>query len=78
MNCAIRQGDWKLIYYYKDKRKELYNIRQDISEEHDLSSQRPALVRRLSRKLGKLLRSMNAQRPIERVSGLPCPWPDDE
>lgn len=78
MNCAIRLGDWKLIYYYKDGRKELYNIRQDISEEHDLSSRRPALVRRLSRKLGKLLRSMNAQRPTERVNGIPCPWPDEE
>lgn len=75
---AIRLGDWKLIYYYKTGRKELYNIHQDISEEHDLSSQRPDLVRSLSRKLGKQLRKMNAQRPTDKFDGHPCPWPDNE
>lgn len=77
-NCAIREGDWKMIYYYKTGRKELYNIRQDISEEHDLAAERPNIVRRLSRKLGKQLRSMNAQRPTEKIGGQPCSWPDKE
>ena len=26
LNCAIRRGDWKLIYYYATGRKELFNI----------------------------------------------------
>ena len=52
--------------------------RQGMMFTHDLSSQRPDLVRRLSRKLGKLLRSLNAQRPTEKVDGQPCPWPDEE
>ena len=77
LNCAIRKGDWKLIYSYKTGRKELYDIRSDISEEHDLAAERPDLVRRLSRRLGKRLRAMHAQRPAFQATGLPCPWPDE-
>ena len=77
MNCSIRQGDWKLIYYYKTGKKELYDIRHDIGEEHDLSAANPRLVRRLSRKLGKQLRAMKALRPSEKIGGKPCPWPDE-
>ena len=34
---SIRSGDWKLIYYYEDKSVELFNLKDDLSEEHDLS-----------------------------------------
>ena len=77
LNCAIREGDWKLIYSYKNRQKELYDISHDIGEQHDLSASRPELVRRLSRKLGKRLRAMKAQRPTLKTTGLPCPWPDE-
>ncbi len=77
LNCAIRQGDWKLIYNYKTREKELYNIAQDISEQHNLASQHPRLVRQLSRRLGQRLRKMNAQRPVWKTSGKPCLWPDE-
>lgn len=76
-NCAIRQGDWKLIYYYKNGKRELYDISHDIGEQHDMSAERPDLVRRLSRKLGRNLRKMNAQRPVFKETGQPCPWPDE-
>ena len=78
MNCAIREGDWKLIYSYKTGEKELYDIRHDIGEEHNLAAERPDLVRRLSRKLGKRLRAMKAQRPTLKATGEPCPWPDEK
>ena len=76
LNCAIREGDWKLIYSYKTGQKELYDISHDISEQHDLSAARPELVR-LARKLGKRLRAMKAQRPTYKTTSLPCPWPDE-
>ena len=31
---SIRQGDWKLLEYFEDKRIELYNLKEDISEEN--------------------------------------------
>lgn len=76
-NCAIREDKWKLIYNYKTQTKELYDLEADISEEHDLAAERPDLVRRLARHLGKRLREMNAQRPTLKHTGKPCPWPDE-
>ncbi|MCR5131398.1 MAG: sulfatase [Prevotella sp.] len=77
LNCAIRRGPWKLIYNYKTHEKELYNIETDISELHNLAKEQPKLVRKLSRELGRQLRKMNAQRPSVKVTGKPCPWPDE-
>lgn len=76
LNCAIRLDQWKLIYYYQTGEKELYDIDSDISEEHNLASTRPDIVRKLSRRLGRTLRSMSAQRPINKHTGKPFPWPD--
>ena len=77
LNCAIRRDQWKLIYNYKTREKELYDIEHDLGETHNLAAEHPNVVRRLSRELGRTLRRMDAQRPIEKASGKPCPWPDE-
>lgn len=77
LNCAIRKGPWKLIYDYRTGKKDLYNIPDDISELHDMSSLRPDVVSELSRCLGRKLRAMDAQRPSFTATGRPCPWPDE-
>lgn len=76
LNCAIRRGDWKLVYYYDTGKKELFNVKEDIGETCDLSAEKPGLVRKLSARLGRYLRSVDAQRPSFLPSGEPCPWPD--
>ena len=75
--CTIRQGDWKLIYFYADRHKELYNLKEDISEKHNLAAEHPDLVRHLSKELGEFLRSVDAQRPSFKATGEPVPWPDE-
>ena len=75
--CTIRQGDWKLIYFYADRHKELYNLKEDISEKHNLAAEHPDLVRHLSKELGTYLRSVDAQRPSFKATGEPVPWPDE-
>ena len=77
LNCAIRQGDWKLIYNYETGEKELYNIPQDIGEKNNLAHANPSKVKELSSILGKKLRQMNAQRPIVTATSKPCAWPDE-
>ena len=77
LNCSIRKGDWKLVYYYETGRKELFRVPRDIGEKHDLSGKRPFVVRRLSRELGRYLRSAGADRPSFKDTGNPCPWPDE-
>ena len=73
----IRRGDWKLVYYYEDGRRELFNIRRDIGEREELSASEPRRVRELSRRLGRFLRRVGAQRPSFKATGEPCPWPDE-
>lgn len=77
LNCAIRQGDWKLIYNYETGEKELYNIPQDIGEKNNLAHANPSKVKELSSILGKKLRQMNAQRPVVTATSKPCAWPDE-
>lgn len=75
--AAIRKGDYKLIYWYVDGRKELYNLSLDLSEQHDISTSNPEIVHALSLQLGANLRNAGAQRPSYRATGKPCPWPDE-
>ena len=35
--AAIRQGDWKLIQWYGEAHPQLYNLQQDLGEQHDLA-----------------------------------------
>ena len=75
--CAVRKGDWKLIYYYATGKKELFNITEDIGEQHDLAAQQPQIVKSLSKELGAYLRKVDAQRPSFKKTGKSCPWPDE-
>lgn len=76
-SCSIRLDDWKLIYYYETKEKELFNINEDIGEKNNLANENPRIVQDLSLKLGKLLRERNAQRPSFKSTGKEVPWPDE-
>ena len=38
---AVRAGDFKLIESYEDNRVELYNLRADLGEQHDLAAEMP-------------------------------------
>ena len=48
---AVRAGDWKLIEFYEDMRAELYNLRDDLGEAHDLAASQPERAERLRREL---------------------------
>lgn len=73
---AIRQGDWKLIYFQRSGRTELYRLSTDIGEQHDLSRQYPAQRARLAALLTQRLKGWNAQMPRRRDNGRALPWPD--
>nr|MDQ3621955.1 DUF4976 domain-containing protein [Verrucomicrobiota bacterium] len=48
---AVREGDWKLIEWYEDGRRELYNLREDPGEQRDLAAHLSAAVEHLAAKL---------------------------
>lgn len=50
-SSAIRQGNYKLINWYKEGRTELYDISKDPSESIDLSKAEPEITAQLLKKL---------------------------
>lgn len=62
---AVRQGDWKLIRWYEPGRgTELYNIRDDLGEQHNLAEDNPQIVARLNARLDAYLEDADAKLPV--------------
>ena len=61
--CSIRQGDWKLIEFFEDGRLELYNLRDDIGENHNLADRAPQLTAKLHASLRAWRESIEAKIP---------------
>jgi hypothetical protein len=58
---AVRAGDFKLIEVFETGKKELYNVRDDISETRDLADDKPELVTKLSGMLAEWRKSSGSQ-----------------
>ena len=63
-SAAVRRGRWKLIEFFEDGRRELYDLQQDIGEKRDLSAARPGVVNKLTRLLHDWFSRANVQMPI--------------
>lgn len=63
---VARIGDWKLIRFYESSRDELYNLKNDPSETHDLAPSELQRVKEMSARLGAWLKSVGAQMPKPR------------
>jgi arylsulfatase A len=76
---AIRRGDDRLVEFYDDRGVELYNLKDDIGEQHDLAGQKPELVKELRDELHAWRKSVDAQMPTPNPSYDPTkpehePW----
>ena len=60
---AIRKGDYKLIVFFNDNRRELYNLKQDIGEKRNLASEMPELTDRLYSELKSWWEDVDARFP---------------
>jgi len=60
---AVRVGDYKLIEFFEDNRVELYDLKQDIGEKHDLSKEMPEKARELHDLLQEWRVSVDARMP---------------
>ena len=60
---AIRSGDYKLIKFYDHDSVELYNLKKDISESHNIADEMPEKARQLRSRLDKWLKDTNASQP---------------
>ncbi len=78
-STVMRKGDWKITLYYEewmldggwDKRDtnhsvELYNLKEDVSEIHDLAAEMPAMRDRLLKEMLKWIEDNDVQLPTKK------------
>lgn len=62
-SSAIRKGDYKLIVFFNDGRRELYDLKQDIGEKEDLAGRMPELADSLHNELKNWWKEVDARFP---------------
>ncbi len=60
---AIRQGKWKLIEFFDDGSVELYNLEDDLGEQHDLAAEMPDKAIALRARLTAWRQAVGARMP---------------
>lgn len=74
---SILKGDYHLIYTWETRQTRLYNIKEDIAEQKDLSAAMPEKVAELSKELTQYLKERNAQRPALKSTGELIAYPGE-
>jgi len=64
-SSAVRSGDYKLLDFYALGKKELYNLKEDIGEQHDLAAEHPEIVSRLYKELADWRKKVGADMKIK-------------
>lgn len=68
---SYRDGEWKVIYHYipsestGGKHYQLFNLKTDPFEQHDLAGERPVQLRRMMRRLIAALEECHALYPVD-------------
>ena len=58
---AIRSGDWKLIEFYENNRRELFDVKKDPGEGRNLSEEKPEIVKQLADRLAAWRKEVGAK-----------------
>lgn len=66
---VVRKGNYKLIYTYDTNKIELYNVKDDISEKHNLATKESKVRKELLNLLKQQLKLTNADLPISKRTG---------
>lgn len=64
-HSAIRDGQWKLLWFHKDDRVELYDLSKDIAELNDLSETNSKVAEQMATDLKNYLGKVNARMPTQ-------------
>jgi arylsulfatase A len=70
---AIRRGDYKLIEFYEDGRRELFDVKKDISESGNLVTQKPEVAKELAAMLDTWRKEVGAKMPTPNPEYKPNP-----
>ena len=54
MQRAARRGDWKCVTVKRGAPLELYNLREDPAESHNLADEHPEMVEEMNREMQRM------------------------
>lgn len=75
--AAIRTNEWKLIEFYENGRRELFNIAKDIGESNNLVEKNADIANELGKKLETWRQAVGAVRPMANPNYKPNPQDTD-
>ena len=64
-----------MIYYHEHQTFELFNLAEDLIEQHNLADDQPDIRDRLATELAEYLASIEAQMPINNATGEAVSYP---
>ncbi|MDB5309269.1 MAG: hypothetical protein JWO38_3471 [Gemmataceae bacterium] len=70
---AVRAGDYKLIEFYEDGRRELFDVRKDLGESRNLIDEKRAIADELAAKLAAWRTEVGAKMPSPNPAFVPNP-----
>ncbi len=70
---AVRRGDYKLIEFYEDGRRELFDVKKDLSESRNLIVANPEIAKELAAELDKWRKEVGAKMPTPNADYKPNP-----
>ncbi len=74
---AVRTGDLKLVEFYENGRRELFDVRRDPGETRNLAADRPEAVTELAAKLDRWRKAVGARMPTPNPKYVPNPQAAD-
>jgi arylsulfatase A-like enzyme len=60
----VRAGEWKLIEFYETGQLELYNLKEDLSEVHNLAEAEPDRTHQMLEQLRRWRKEVDANMPL--------------
>ncbi len=70
---SMRMGNYKLIEFFEDSHLELYDLREDVGETHNLADEMPELARKMQQMLAQWRQRVEAKIPEANPDYVP--WP---
>lgn len=74
---AIRAGDFKLIEFYEDGRRELFEVKKDAGESRNLIAEKPLIADNLAKRLDDWRKQVGAKMPTANPDFVPNPQAKD-
>jgi hypothetical protein len=74
---AVRAGDWKLVEFYENDRRELFDLKADPGESRNLAAEKPDVMKKLADQFAEWQKAVGAKMPKPNPDYVPNPQGKD-